>query len=92
MRCAAASEMKLCVEPESRSAMRDVSPSWTRSCIVSLNQTPVMAWSEKWGDASVVAFSSDDSGTSSVSFIALSNRNSCLQTWLCLRLNFSSQL
>ena len=80
---AAASEMKLCVHPESSRAMSDVQPSMILICMVLEKGTPVMAWSEKWGLSSV-ASSSGDSDVSSLSSTTPLRRKSLLQTLLWL--------
>jgi len=53
VRCAAASEMKLWEEPESRSAEKMEPPMVTPTCRVSVKRTPAMAEREKHGDSAV---------------------------------------
>jgi hypothetical protein len=47
--------MKLCVDPESSSATREVVLSVMWICIMSLRRTPAMAWREKCGRTSSAA-------------------------------------
>jgi len=80
-RRAASSAMKLCVEPESRSTVKTAAPTDTLICMVSRTETPAITWREMCGDSSV-AISSSATSSSGSSSMALSRRNSRLQTLL----------